>query len=169
MQWRQAFPKTAPGQRQPPGFLNKGLELRLHWLAQPGALSAPPRNAKPRSHSERREVKALLVSIPAFSATLSRANSMRLCPTPVSRETSSEFNVHAVVRLRNKSPHGKGIDCADSVLVQKSSASFSQCRQLIIDLARDVIVAEDRLRVFTLSPSSLDHRLRPAIHPRSSA
>ena len=35
--------------------------LRLHWLAQPGTLSAPPKSAKPRSHSERREVKALVV------------------------------------------------------------------------------------------------------------
>ncbi len=59
--WRRsAFPKSAPGELQPPSFLNKGLELRLHWLAQPGTLSAPARSAKPRSHSERREVKALL-------------------------------------------------------------------------------------------------------------
>ena len=66
---------------------------------------------------------------------------------PVSRATSSEFNVHAVVRLRHKSPHGKGIECAESFLVQKSSAMLNQCRQSIIHLARDVMVAEDRLRV----------------------
>ena len=79
-------------------------------------------------------------------------NSKRRCRAPASRATSSEFNVHAVVRLRHKSPHGKGIEDAESVLVQKSSAMFNQCRQSIIDLARDVMVAEDRLRVLPLSP-----------------
>ena len=72
-------------------------------------------------------------------------NSKRLCQTPVSRATSSEFNIHAVVRLRHESPHGKGSECAESFLVQKSSAMLNQCRQSIIDLARDVMVAEDRL------------------------
>jgi hypothetical protein len=45
---------------------------------------------------------------------------------------------------------------------------FNQCRQSIINLARDVMVAEDRLRVLTFSSSSFDHRLRSAIHPCSS-
>ena len=103
-----------------------------------------------------------------FTAIRSRAISKRLCQTPESRATSSEFNVHAVVRLRHKPPHGKDIECADLVLVQKSSASLNQCRQSIINLARDVMVAEDRLRVLTLSPSSFDHRLRSAILPCSS-
>ena len=93
-------------------------------------------------------------------------NSKRRFRAPASRATSSEFNVHAVVRLRHKSPHGKGIECSESFLVQKSSAMFNQCRQSIIDLARDVMVAEDRLRVLTLSASAFDHRLRPAIHLR---
>jgi hypothetical protein len=44
-----------------PGFLNKSLKLRLHWLAQSGTRSAPSRSAKPRSHSERRDVKAVVV------------------------------------------------------------------------------------------------------------
>ena len=96
-------------------------------------------------------------------------NLKRRCREPASRATSSEFNVHAVVRLRHKSPHGKGIECAESFLVQKSSASFNQCRQSVINLARDVGVAEDRLRVLPLSPSSFGHRLRSAIHPCSSA
>jgi hypothetical protein len=47
----------------PAGLLEQRFfeRLRLHWLAQRRALSAPPQSAKPRSHSERREVKALLV------------------------------------------------------------------------------------------------------------
>ena len=61
--WRNAFPNRELGPLQPPGFLNKGLELRLHWLAQPRARYAPPPSAKPRSHSKRREVKALLVML----------------------------------------------------------------------------------------------------------
>ncbi len=73
-----------------------------------------------------------------------------------------------VVRLRHKSPHGKGIESAESALVQKSSALLKQCRHSINVLARNVMVAEDRLRVLTLSPSSFDQRLRPAIHPCSS-
>jgi hypothetical protein len=39
----------------------------------------------------------------------------------------------------------------------------------MIDLARDVMVADDRLRVVAISPSSFDHRLCSAIHPCSSA
>ena len=105
----------------------------------------------------------------AFRCDSITRNSKRRCRAPASRATSSEFSVHAVVRLRHKSPHGKGIECADSFLVQKSSALFNQCRQSIIDLARDMMVAEDRLRILTLSPSSFDHRLRSAIHPCSSA
>ncbi len=105
----------------------------------------------------------------AFRCDSVTRNSKRLCQTPVSRATSSEFNVHAVVRLRHKSPHGKGIECAESVLVQKSSASLNQCRHSINVLARDVMVAEDRLRIQSLSPSSFDHRLRSVIHPCSSA
>ena len=76
-------------------------------------------------------------------------NSKRLCLTPASRATQAEFNVHAVVRLRHKSPDGKSIESAESFLVQKSSASLNQCRQSVINLARDVMVAEDRLRVLT--------------------
>ena len=82
---------------------------------------------------------------------------------------SSEFNVDVVVRLRHKSPHGKGIESAESALVQKSSASLKQCGHSINVLARDVMVAEDRLRVLTLGPSSFDHRLCSAIYPCSSA
>ncbi|HBJ36504.1 MAG TPA: hypothetical protein DDZ51_17480 [Planctomycetaceae bacterium] len=110
-----------------------------------------------------------IVSICVFSAILTRATSKRLCSTPVSRATSSEFDNHTVVRLRNKSPHGKGIECADSALVWKFSASFSQCRQLFIDLVGDVMIAEDRLQVFTLIHSASDHRLRSAFHPCSPA
>ncbi len=56
-----AFPYLAPAIPIPPGFLNKGREIRLHGLAHPPALSATTRPAKPRSHSDSREVKALLV------------------------------------------------------------------------------------------------------------
>jgi hypothetical protein len=105
----------------------------------------------------------------AFYCDSVTRNSKRLFQTPESRATSSDVNVHAVVRLRHKSPHGKGIECAESVLVQKSQAMFNQRRQSIIDLARDVMVAEDRLRIQTLSSLSCDHRLRSAIHPCSSA
>ena len=104
-----------------------------------------------------------------LSAILSRAISRRRCVTPVSIATQSEFNVHPVVRLRQKSPHGKGIECADSNLVQKASASFSQCRHSINALTRDVMVAEDRLQVLLFSSSALDHRMRSAIYPCSSA
>jgi hypothetical protein len=83
--------------------------------------------------------------------------------------TLSEFNVHSVLRLRDKSPHGKGIECAESVLVQKSSASFNQCRHSSNVLARYVMVAEDRLRIQSLSASSFDQRMRSAIYPCSSA
>ena len=104
-----------------------------------------------------------------FTAILSRAIPKRLCQTPESHATQSECNVHAVVTLRHKSPHGKSIEEAEWFQVQKSSAMYNQCRQSINDLARDVMVAEDRLRALGLSPSSFGDHLRSAIHPCSSA
>ena len=55
-----------PGENSAPcatGLLEQRLfeRLRLHWLAQRRDLSAPPQSAKPRPHSVRREVKALVV------------------------------------------------------------------------------------------------------------
>jgi len=49
-----------------------------------------------------------------FSAFLSHALLKRLGQPPVSRATPSEFNVHAVVRLRHNSPHGKSIESRPS-------------------------------------------------------
>ena len=40
-----AFPQIAPAIPVLPGFLNRGLELRLHWLAQPGDHFDPSNNA----------------------------------------------------------------------------------------------------------------------------
>ena len=65
-------------------------------------------------------------------------NSKRRCRAPASRATSSEFNVHAVVRLRDKSPHGKSIESAELFVVQKSSASFKRCRPSALNSASTV-------------------------------
>ena len=58
---RPGFSQEFTRQTATTGLLEQRLfeRLRLNRLAQPEALSAPPRSAKPRSHSGRREVKAL--------------------------------------------------------------------------------------------------------------
>ena len=65
-------------------------------------------------------------------------NSKRRCRAPASRLTSSELNVHAVVRLRDKSPHGKSIESAELFVVQKSSASLKRCRPSALNSASTV-------------------------------
>lgn len=71
--------------------------------------------------------------------------------TPVSRRNTEVQRSCGCQVTTQTSPHGKGIECSESFLVQKSSAMFNQCRRKsIIDLARNVLmVAEDRLRVLT--------------------
>lgn len=69
-----AFPYIPPAIPIQPGFLNKGLELRLHGFAHPPALCATTRPAKPRSHSDSREVKAFLVRLAARHSSISEAS-----------------------------------------------------------------------------------------------
>ena len=90
----------------------------------------------------------------------------QLIRNPASNQRWRDWYRH---ELQHKLPHGKSSESADLVLVQRSSATLNQCRFSIIDMARDMMVEQDKLRVLTLSPSSFDHRLCSAIHPCSSA
>ncbi len=93
----------------------------------------------------RRQLRCIaLLAFVFYCDSVTRKFEAHLSDTCLMRNVA-EFNVHAVVRSRHKSPRGKSIEDAESFRVQKSSASLNQCRQSLIDLARDVIVAEDRL------------------------